>query len=374
MPDLPVSTSPHLLMPNLITDAARQDPQDMRGAVRAFPDHLDIGWARAEAVDDLTRFFESPGQPTFDARALNGVVLVGMGGSAIGGDLVRTLVEAEADVPFAVVRGYSLPAWVSERTLVIASSYSGGTEETLAGYDAAVQRGARVAVVTSGGEIAERAAADGFPTVTIPGGLQPRAALGYSFGAVLRLARALGLVALPDATFHEALQEARDRATVHDLDDDANPARARSAAYVGNLPVIYTAAGLMEAVALRWRGQIQENAKHPAVGNVFPELDHNEIMGYESGPEDLLSRMHVEVLRDLDDHPQVQKRYAATRALVASDVHGWTEVHSEGESRLARMLSLVQLGDAASFWLAVRKGVDPTPVETIQALKRTLAG
>ncbi len=361
-------------MPDLITDAALQDPQDMRGAVRAFPDHFDVGWTRAEAVDDLTRFFESPDQPAFDARSLNGVVLVGMGGSAIGGDLVRTLVEAEADVPFVVVRGYTLPAWVSERTLVIASSYSGGTEETLSSYDDAVQRGARVAVVTSGGEIAERAAADGFPTVTIPGGLQPRAALGYSLGAVLRLARALGLVALPDDTVHTALQEARDRALVHDLDDDANPARARAAAYVGNLPVIYTGAGLMEAVALRWRGQIQENAKHPAVGNVFPELDHNEIMGFEAGPEDLLARMHVEVLRDRDDHPQVQKRYDATRALVVDDLHGWTEVHSEGESRLARMLSLVQLGDAASFWLAVRKGVDPTPVETIQALKRTLAG
>ena len=344
----------------------------MRAAVRAFPDHLDVGWTRAEAADDLDRFFESPAEPAFDPAALNGVVLVGMGGSAIGGDLVRTLVAAESPVPFAVVRDYTLPAYVSERTLVIASSYSGGTEETLAAYADAVARGARVVVVTSGGEIAERAARDGFPTITIPGGLQPRAALGYSLGAVLRLARALGLLALSDADFRTAVSEARDRATLHDLDSDENPARAMSEAYLDRLPVVYTAAGLMEAVAMRWRTQLHENAKHPAVGNVFPELDHNEIMGYESGPADLLARMHVEVLRDRDDHPQVQKRYDATRALVAGSVHGWTEVTSEGETRLARVLSLVQLGDAASFWLAIRKGVDPTPVETIQALKKTL--
>ncbi len=354
-------------MSALITDAARQDPQDMRAAVRAFPDHLQTGWDAAAATDDLAAFL-----PDLDAGGLNGVVLVGMGGSAIGGDLVRTLCADAAPVPFAVVRDYTLPAWVGQRTLVIASSYSGGTEETLAGYAEARQRGARVAVVTSGGTIAERAAADGYPAVTIPGGLQPRAALGYSLGAVLRLARALGLLALPDADFAAAVADARARAERHDADDDANPARALSAAYVGNLPVIYTAAGFLEAVGMRWRTQIHENAKHPAVGNVFPELDHNEIMGFEAGPPDLLARMHVEVLRDRDDHPQVQKRYAATKTLVAGDVHGWTEVHTEGATRLGRMLSLVQLGDAASFWLAMRKDVDPTPVETIQQLKKTL--
>ncbi|HEX9952822.1 MAG TPA: bifunctional phosphoglucose/phosphomannose isomerase [Rubricoccaceae bacterium] len=354
-------------MPALITDAATQDPQDMRAAVRAFPDHLQTGWDAAEATDDLALFL--PELPD-----LNGVVLVGMGGSAIGGDLVRTLAADHSPVPFLVIRDYTLPAWVSARTLVIASSYSGGTEETLAAYAEAEARGARLVVVTSGGDIAEKAAAAGVPTVTIPGGLQPRAALGYSLGAVLRLARALGLLALPDAEFDAAVADARDRAARHDADDDANPARALSEAYVDRLPVVYTAAGFLEAVAMRWRTQLHENAKHPAVGNVFPELDHNEIMGYESGPADLLARMHVEVLRDRDDHPQVQKRYAATRDLVSGDVHGWTEVMTDGESRLARMLSLVQLGDAASYWLAIRKGVDPTPVETIQALKKTLVG
>ena len=146
-----------------------------------------------------------------------------------------------------------------------------------------------------------------------------------------------------------------------------------SARFEGALPVVYTGVGLLEAVGLRWRTQIHENAKHPAVGNVFPELDHNEIMGFESGPPEVLGRMQIVVLRDRDDHAQVQKRFAATRDLVEPTVGGWTEVETEGESRLSRMLSLVQLGDWVSFWQAMRKGVDPTPVETIQQLKKTLA-
>ncbi len=342
-------------------DTASLDPQNMRAAVRAFPDHLVTGWQAADGADAFGAF-----------DGLDGVVVCGMGGSAIGGDLMRALAEGEAAVPVVVNRGYGLPAWVGPRTLVVVSSYSGGTEETLSAYAEAVRRGARIVALTSGGEVASRAADAGHPMITIPGGMQPRAALGYSLGALLRLARAAGLLSLADDEFEAAVGAARDRASRHDDDSDANPARALAATWVGAWPLVYTGVGLLEAVGVRWRGQIQENAKHPATGNVFPELDHNEIMGFEAAPPDLLARMRVVVLRDRDDHPQVVKRYAATRALVEPAVGGWTEVESEGDSRLARVLSLVQLGDAASFWLAIAKGVDPTPVETIQALKRQL--
>ncbi len=344
-----------------MTDTSALDPQDMRGAIRAFPEHLATGWEAAASTDHLHVY-----------EGLDGVVLCGMGGSAIGGDLVRALAATHARVAFVVNRDYTLPAWVGPRTLVVVSSYSGGTEETLSAYGEAVARGARIVVVSSGGEVSERATEAGQPLVTIPGGMQPRAALGYSLGAVLRLATAAGLVDLTDGTFRSAVDAARARAARNDDAGEASPVRALAASWVGALPVVYTAAGLLEPVALRWRGQIQENAKHPAMGNLFPELDHNEIMGFESGPPDLLARMQVVVLRDADDHPQVQKRYDATRALVEPSVGGWTEVLAEGDSRLDRVLDLVQLGDAASFWLAMAKGVDPTPVETIQALKRHL--
>ena len=343
--------------------SAALDPDDMRGAIRAFPDHLATGWSRGAAVDGFG----------LAGAEIDGVVVCGMGGSAIGGDLVRGLVEPTASVPFVVHRGYSLPGWVGERTLVVVSTYSGGTEETLSAYAEARSRGARGLVITSGGEALDRARADGLDHVVIPGGLQPRAALGYSLGVGLRLARALDLASLPDDDVDAALDAARQRADLHDRDADGNPARDLSARWVDALPVVYTGTGLLEAVGLRWRTQIHENAKHPAVGNVLPELDHNEIMGYEAAPESLSRSMQVVALRDAEDNPQVARRVDATRELVASGIGGWTEVRAEG-GRLDRMLSLVQLGDAASLWLALRKGVDPTPVETIQQLKRTLAG
>ena len=339
------------------------DPDDMRGAVRDFPSHLATGWERGQAAESFG----------LDAGDLDGLVLCGMGGSAIGGDLVRGLVEPTGSIPFLVNRGYTLPGWVGERSLVIASSYSGGTEETLSAFEEARERGARVLAVTSGGQLLEHAEADGLDHVVIPGGLQPRAALGYSLGVVLRVARALGLAELSDGEVQAALDAARARAERHDQDEDQNPARDLSERWVGALPVVYTGVGLLEAVGMRWRTQINENAKHPAAGNVFPELDHNEIMGFESGPPEVLGQMQVVVLRDADDHPQIGKRVQATRELVQDAVGGWTEQTAHGDSRLGRMLSMIQLGDAASFWLAMRKGVDPTPVETIQQLKKTLA-
>ncbi|WP_412067459.1 bifunctional phosphoglucose/phosphomannose isomerase [Rubrivirga sp. IMCC43871] len=339
------------------------DPGDMRAAVRAFPDHLALGWDRGAALADLG----------LDASTLDGIVLCGMGGSAIGGDLVRGLVAPTSPLAMTVNRAYGLPGWVGEKTLVVASSYSGGTEETLSAYAEATSRGATILAITSGGELAERAAEAGHATVTIPGGLQPRAALGYSLGVGLRLAQTLGLAELSDATFATALDAARRRATRNDEDGEGNQARDLAERFEGALAVVYTGPGLLEPVGMRWRTQIHENAKHPAVGNVLPELDHNEIMGFEAGPRELLTRMQVIALRDAEEHPQVAKRFEATRALVAPSIGGWTKIPAEGESRLDRMLAMIQLGDALSFWLAVRKGVDPTPVETIQQLKKTLA-
>lgn len=345
-------------MPRSLYDAAL-DPQDMRGAIAAFPDHLADGWGRGAdglGIND----------------SVTGIVICGMGGSAIGADLVRALSAEDSRVPILVNRSYGVPGWVGASTLVIGSSYSGGTEETLSAFEAARQRGARLAAVTSGGTLQEKA--DGHPVITIPGGMQPRAALGYSLGVLLRVFRDAGLLELSDNDFLTALGHAKQRADAYGEDDRTNLAREISGALEGMLPVVYTGPGLMEPVGMRWRTQIHENAKHPAVGNVFPELDHNEIMGFEAGPGEVLGRMEILALMDTDDHPQTGRRFEITRELVARTVSGWRPVESEGESRLDRMLSLVQLGDWVSFWLAMRKGVDPTPVETIQNLKGALAG
>lgn len=338
------------------------DPGHMYAAIKAFPDHLEEGWQRGAVAGDFG----------YQAGQFDGIVVCGMGGSAIGGDLVRTLIEPECPIPYQCVRGYDIPAWVGENTLVIVSTYSGGTEETLSAFAQAMERDATVTVVTGGGEARERAEAAGLNWIEITSGLQPRAALGYSFGVVLRMAREFGLTTVSEADMAETLAAARERCA-HYAHMGSNPSLKMADALHGKLPVIYSGVGLLEAVNLRWRTQIHENSKAPAVGHLFPELDHNEIMSYEAAPREIAGRMEIVVLRDRDDHPQIKRRMDITREIVQPYVAEWHEVETEGESRLARMCSLIQLGDWASFWLAMRQKVDPSPVESIQQLKRMLA-
>jgi glucose/mannose-6-phosphate isomerase len=349
----------------MTTDQIRAlDPADMLGHIRAFPDHLADGWARGAATADFG----------WRATGFDAVVVCGMGGSAIGGDLMRTFVEAEAPVPVQVVRGYTLPGFVSGSTLVVVSSYSGGTEETLSCYADARARGATVLAITSGGEVQRRADEADDRLIEIPGGMQPRAALGFSLGVLLRLAREIGLAAIPDEDFDAAVDAARARSErLGSPGSASNDAVTLARTLHEKLAVVYSGPGLLEAVNMRWRTQIHENAKAPAVGNLLPELDHNEIMGYEAAPDPIASQMAVVVLRDGGDHPQIHKRMDATRDLVQDGIASWTVVDSEGPSQLGRMLSLLQLGDFVSFYLAMLQEVDPTPVETIQQLKKTLA-
>lgn len=337
------------------------DPDHMFDAVRAFPEHFREGWTRAAEFQARHR-----------ADELTEVVFVGMGGSAIGGDLVRTYCRDVARVPVSVVRDYSLPASVGEGALVIASSYSGGTEETLAAFREASLRGAAAYIVTSGGALLDHAERDDLPHVVIPGGLQPRAALGYSLGALLRMATKIGLCDVSESEYSEAL--ALVEAGAEALADTAsNEALDLARALHGTMPIVYTGPGLMQAVGVRWANQIQENAKQLAFGNVFAELNHNEIMGWEGTPEARRRQLHVVVLRDAGDHAQIRKRIDVTRGLLADEAAGWSEVEARGEGKLARVLSMIQLGDFVSYYLALLVGVDPTPVDTIQQLKRTLA-
>lgn len=342
-------------------DVRRIDPQGMYDAVRSFPEQWQAGREAAHAVD-----------PGFTVAGKQQVVVAGMGGSAIGGDFLRVLAVAGAALPVSVVRGYTLPASVDERAVLIASSYSGNTEETLSVLEEALARGVTVACVAAGGRVAEIAATHGLPLVPLTGGLQPRAALGYSFTAVLSLAEKIGLVEVGEAAWsetHALLAQRRD--AWERL--DGNAALDLAEALVDRLPFVYTGNGLLEAVGLRWRTQIHENAKMLATGNVFPELNHNEIMGW-AGTSPLYERVGVVVLRDRDDHPQVHRRMDVTHRLLADRAGFWTDIESEGDSPLARMLSLAYFGDWVSLYLALLRGVDPTPVDLIQDLKRTLAG
>ncbi len=343
-----------------LEDIRRVDPDGMYDAIREFPEQWRRGRLLAQAVD-----------PGFTIADKDHLIVAGMGGSAIGGDLLRALVADVAPIPITVVRHYQLPAFVNSRSVVVASSYSGNTEETLAAFEVALARKATVVCIASGGELLHRARAANLPYIQIPGGLQPRAALGYSFTALLTLAEQIGLVQ-PDETAWQETQELLEQQSEVLGDPSGNDALELAEALQDRLPLIYSDSGLMEAVNLRWRCQIQENAKRLAAGNVYPELNHNEIMGWEYTGV-LHSMVGVIVLRDREDHPRVQHRMDVTRELISDRAGYWAEVQSQGESRLARMMSLVNLGDWVSLYLAVLLGVDPTPVPLIGQLKETLA-
>ncbi|NPV27245.1 MAG: bifunctional phosphoglucose/phosphomannose isomerase [Firmicutes bacterium] len=302
------------------------------------------------------------------------VVVTGLGGSAIGGDLLRVYAADRAQIPVIVNRDYRMPAFVGEQTLVFATSYSGNTEETLSAYDEARARGAKIIVLTTGGKLKEKAERDGVPVMVIPGGISPRAATGYLFIPTVAVMQRLGL--LPDATAE--ITELVQILTVQreslgpDQPTAGNLAKQLARLFYGRIPVIYGSAGNTETVAMRWKGQINENSKAMAYFNVMPELNHNEIVGTER-PQPLLAQVELVYLRDPADHPRVQARYGITTELIGERVGRITEVYAQGDSTLARMYSLIYVGDYTSVYLALLYGIDPSPVKLIDALKRKLA-
>jgi glucose/mannose-6-phosphate isomerase len=327
--------------------------------ILGMPDQLrDALWrvesARLEAID-------APG----------GVVVAGMGGSAIGGSLARAVLGDRASRPIVLARGYELPAWTTPDTTVLCSSYSGNTEETLALFEAAGALGARRIVATTGGKLAEAARAEDVPVVPIAGGFQPRAAVAYA--TVI----ALEVVALCGAgeRLHAEIDVAADRVErlaakwgPDSSEDSLGKALARE--LHGTIPQI-AGSGLTGAIAYRWKTQINENAKVPAFAHELPELDHNELVGWEGAAE--VGRFSAVFLDDSDLHPRIRQRIELTRGLIAGHAASTHRVESIGETRTERLFSLVLLGDLVSLYLGVLRGIDPTPVPTLEALKRALA-
>jgi len=306
------------------------------------------------------------------ARGLSRIMLCGMGGSAIGGDLLRSACADELRVPFLVNRSYRIPAWVGRDTLVVASSYSGNTEETLAASRLAIQRGARLLVISSGGTLSELARRRHIPVITIPGGLPPRAALGYSFFPLLVALIRLNFLRARPGQIRETIALVRQLGQEYGTPErDDNPALRIARLLERRIGIIYSGTELLDAVNTRWRGQMAENAKTLLFGNLLPEMNHNEIVGWEV-LQDEMRQMQVLLLRDREDHRRVSRRLEVTHQLLARHTERITEVWSQGSSRLARIFSLVHLGDWVSYYLAVLHGRDPMPVLAIDHLKAEL--
>ncbi len=340
---------------------AALDPGAMTRLIESFP-------AQMEGAAQVARTLTLP----LPSRVDN-IVVAGMGGSAIGGDVIRVAASSLLRVPFLVCRDYRLPTFVGPSTLVFASSYSGNTEETLACYEQARAARAHIVCLTSGGKLASSAYANQHPVIQLPSGLPPRAALGYS--AVLLLGGLTVLGQLPDLT--DSVMETIN--VLKELVDRYGPAlpvhknRAKMIAHTlhGRLAAIYASSSVLEPAAVRWRGQLAENAKNLSFHHVLPEMNHNEIVGWEMASQNIQS-IAVILLRDRDDHPLVQNRFDLTRDIIAHKASPLYEVWSEGESPLARVFSVICLGDFISLYLAYLNSVDPTSVRVIDELKKGL--
>lgn len=307
------------------------------------------------------------------AGGISNVVVAGMGGSAIGGDVLRCCLSTRKSVPVLVSRDYRLPGFVGRDSLVLAVSYSGNTEETISAFENARAKGARIIAVTTGGHLGSLAEKAGIPLITIPAGLPPRAALGYLFTPLALMAEMAGLAdGIRDEIRETAavLKEIREELCADDP-DGSNSAFELALELKDCIPVIWAAGSDLEVAAMRWKGQINENAKAPAYYNCFPELNHNEFTGLE-GPEMLTKRIAVIILRGGNEHPRIGRRMDITREILNDRITKFLTVKARGRSRMAQLFSLIYTGDFVSTYLAAIYGVDPVPVNLIEALKKRL--
>jgi glucose/mannose-6-phosphate isomerase len=336
----------------------------MRSKIEGFPAQLRAGAAiAARAISRM-----EPQRP----RAF---VLIGMGGSAIAGDLIRILADREGAVPVHVVRHYEPPSWITPEDFLLFSSYSGETEETLSAYGALRRMGCRAAVLASGGTLARRAEDDGLPVALLPGGFPPRAALGYSFSTLAHIAHHLGVLADAGARLTNAAQALAEKAATAfspDVVQSRNPAKQIAIRLTGHPVMLVANHRTAEPVAWRWKGQLNENSKHMAWVSVLPEMNHNEVDGLVN-PRGLAGRIAAVLLRDAGDHPRIARRFDwLATYLRKRDIHVET-VRLVGEDPMARMLGGVLLGDFVSYYLALQNGADPSALPGVTALKRALA-
>ena len=345
---------------------AELDSEDVLGAVERFSDQCREGWEIGRAATGLP-----------DAVGVDAVVVLGMGGSGVSGDVIQSVVEPRLPVPFRVIKSYGpLPEWIGRNTLVFAVSYSGSTEETVAALEEAHQRGCRAVTISSGGPLADMARRYGLADIQVPSGLQPRASLGYLTLPILGALIQIGLVPDMQDDLDEAISVLADmeerchrkRSTTE------NPAKDLATRIVGRIPVVYGGYGLAATAAYRFKCDLNEYGKTPAFWNVLPELNHNEVVGWNQLADVTRQNVILILLRaGGEEHERVSLRFEITRALIEDQFADVIEIPALGRSPLAQLLSLVLVTQLASIYVGLAYGVDPGPVEVIQKLKGELS-
>jgi glucose/mannose-6-phosphate isomerase len=338
------------------------DRSGMLAAIAAFPARLGDGWAQTRELTLPARY-----------RAARSVVVLGMGGSAIGADLVRAIFSDRLTLPLVTVRDYELPAFVDGGTLVVASSFSGATEETVAALTTALERRCPVVVLAGGGPLLAVARSAELPYVTIPGAGQPRAALPATMMLLAGLLERAGLLTLGADEVAAAVSaaEAAAASCAPTEPTERNPAKQLAWSMMDRLPVV-EAAGFLAPVARRWKTQLNENGKSSAAWEELPEATHNTVVGYEQ-PGALGDHQFVVFLSAPDDHPRNALRRAVSADLLAAAHIDHQVVPVVGEGRLAQASNGIVMGDFASAYLGILYGLDPTPVAAIAALKARMA-
>jgi glucose/mannose-6-phosphate isomerase len=339
---------------------AEIDPGGMLDEIDQLPDQLAHAWESGLSFD-LPRW-----------KGIDAVVIAGMGGSAIGADLLQAFVAPHCRIPIHVWRNYGLPAFVNERTLVVLSSHSGNTEESLSAFERAVEIGAKSVVLSTGGELSERAEQRSIPLLRFVHDGQPRAAIGFSFGLLLATVSRLGLIPDPGEEIQDAIAELRAQQPElqAQLPVVQNPAKRLAGQLIGRWPTVI-GADILAPVARRWRTQISEIAKAVAQFEELPEADHNLVAGVNN-PEPLFAHTMVIFLRAASYHPRNLLRTDVTRRALMVEGFNTDVVEARGKTRMAQQWTTLHFGDYVSFYLAMFYGADPTPVPAIQEMKREL--
>lgn len=316
----------------------------------------------AKIADGITVSYPKP----------NNIIVAGMGGSGIGGDLLKDWAKDKTQVPIEVNRDYHLPAYANEKTLVLITSYSGDTEESLSAFLDSLKRKCMIYCICSGGVLLEYAKRLNVPYLQVPAGNPPRAALPYLFIPLIICLEKLKLVSNVSEELEEALTVLGQVAMENSPDNLTKKNLAKSFAMdiECTVPVIY-GFGVYRSVAQRFKQQFNENCKVPAKWEFFPELDHNEVVGWEKA-DDLASDFSVIFIRDQNEPLEIRSRIETTMQLMAPSGVDMYEIYALGKSDLAKMLSTICIGDFISVYLAIARGINPTPVKTINTLKDTL--
>ncbi len=342
--------------------ADRVDTLGMWDLAAGMPEQVVAAVERADAVEGLP-----------DGSQIDNVLVLGMGGSGVAGDLLAVIAGPFMPVPVVVVKGYEPPSYVNERTLVFAMSFSGNTEETVDAVTTAAHAGGRIVAVTQGGKLGELATSWGAPVIPIESAIpQPRAGMGALAIPPLIVLERLGLFPGAGEWVARAVEQLRLRRDR--LVADGNPAERLAADLARRVPIVYGGSGLGGVAATRWKTEINENSRSPAWANTNPELCHNEIAGWGQNG-DLTRQVFALVnLRHDFEHPQVMRRFELIEEWTAEVVGDIFQVTAEGEGSLAQCLDLCLFGTFTSLHLAYREGIDPGPVPVLDQIKDALAG